>query len=540
MEVYHRYTSYREVDQASTAINNSQILSLTSNKTQQYNSGFYLLTEKISDFLNEFPFEATGALIQSVENFVSRERILTRQNNFTWKNQECTIAYDYGNIWDYSDSHNHEVKMLSDMESYLISLPLKNDAEEIYMDIINLIINQNRLASVWRRLLLAGSKMPSFYATKLWDLLVINRILIQPELRESIKDCLENFFPYLTEQNKIEVIEAILNITIDDAVVDDPIRITDIERNIKLDYLVCIPNEYQNETLQTYLQENIDEVPEERRREEPFFRREVLSNEDIRRLEGINTDSSPYIELTNLSQFIDEIKKENITQDNYQTLLSRVNYLESKLIELEDQIERELYQVIENKILKGLSIIASSNIVFTQSELVALLERFNHELLIDQNVTQEQLEAYDNHQGFLSSNDYYASKGIIHLSLNVNELTKSLESSLNIISRHPKPVIKSNLGTNIFRFIDISPSFVWETIERWCEELRTISGMKGVFKLLLLGNVNWFWILRRNDENRARNFLTQLHTSLRIINASEIINHYGGLIAVLYVRDNEN
>ncbi len=76
-----------------------------------------------------------------------------------------------------------------------------------------LIPTENELAAVWRRLLIAASRSPEFYAQRLWTILLNPKVLIDPDTQEVAGDCIKAFAPHLSNEALQQIESVILGIS---------------------------------------------------------------------------------------------------------------------------------------------------------------------------------------------------------------------------------------------------------------------------------------------------------------------------------------
>jgi hypothetical protein len=259
VEVYDAIFGYVETDRSTTSIGDL-ILPLRSNRKQDYEGSYYLLAKKFPVFLSEQPREATCALIRVIRHFWDqkdrqllifansslmeeayklpieqsgqdtnirqqpankiemnpeyRGRELPPTEIFTWNEHECRLQPDRSHIWDEDRNYpDAQTKMLHTWEDYLAALPTDNKAEEKWQAISDVVVTENELAAVWRRLLIAASRSPEFYAQRLWTILLNPKVLIDPDTQEVAGDCIKAFAPHLSNEALQQIESVILGIS---------------------------------------------------------------------------------------------------------------------------------------------------------------------------------------------------------------------------------------------------------------------------------------------------------------------------------------
>ena len=545
IEVYDSYFKHEETDESTTLLNPSQILPLISNRRQTYENGYYLLSEKFPSFLRSFPSEATIALIRAVENIRNRgfappdEQFI---RNFRWLDIECNLLPDGSRIWDRDEEHpTYETKMLQAWENYLVTLPSDEEADEIFETISNILIKENKLAAIWRRLLRSGCRNPEYYSNKLWTILNNIEILLDMDLSETIKDSIERFIPLLSEEAIQQIENLIFSISRNNFSSSDTSINEQLANRIKTDLLVCMPENYRSSQVIEYLESCEPGLVQTRQRDitAPVTITRLTSEEWLR-LQGIEVESPKHQELLSDSSFIEQISENDIRDDNYIDVYTNLCEIESKLVLLQGEVDREVFSLIQNRIIYGFSKIACSDAVIDREHIEELFSRFRAILSGPvEHVSEQELESFDRSQGSDALDPHSnASRGFMCLTKKVEGLSEEIRELLKLISEHPKPIVRFHLGLSIWSLFNRWPEFVWVTLEEWVSELLAINGTIGVLKGTL--NPYWYWHLRNNDENRAKDLIIRLIEHSRLRSVSGLLKHSGKWLALLYFTRNES
>ena len=129
---------------------------------------YYGLAEAFPEFLVHAPRRATSALVAVMESYVTHHYIRrfgeVIEESFTFDDQEARFCPDYSVSWDASGAHGHEypLKMLNVFEEHLERLAAQEDGTGEARALIEALVQENRLAVFWRRLLFwaLGSRIP--------------------------------------------------------------------------------------------------------------------------------------------------------------------------------------------------------------------------------------------------------------------------------------------------------------------------------------------------------------------------------------------
>ena len=168
-EIYRIAFTYPETSTDKTSMGLSRILPLTSNRRQDYEMALYNLAEVFSAFLAHSPENATRALIAVIEAYVAQNHTLSspekHEETFDFYDRKARLLADYSAIWDAGDTYRSDkaLKMLDTFQQYLEKLAVAEQPEIVdkRLAIIELLISENRLAILWRRILLVAVRYPS-------------------------------------------------------------------------------------------------------------------------------------------------------------------------------------------------------------------------------------------------------------------------------------------------------------------------------------------------------------------------------------------
>lgn len=242
MEVYNSTFMYKEHSDEVTSLGHSQILPLRSNRRQDFESALYELAEIYPQYLKQAPFEAIITLILVIENYVINNHGQSQSNyeaTFEYNGKKAHFKADYSFIWDsetYSD--DEPIIMLDAFQKYLIEIGNDDNQKKLRNNLLELIISRNKLAVIWRRLIIAGKSCPEILGVELKSLAWTYPILVSSETRKEIGDYLSIAWPFLSEEDRKKVEEAILSISS---------TVTEEKKNIAMNtrdrLLGCLPPE---------------------------------------------------------------------------------------------------------------------------------------------------------------------------------------------------------------------------------------------------------------------------------------------------------
>jgi hypothetical protein len=209
---------HQEESEEPTPIGPSRILPLVSNRRQDYQMALYELAEAFPEFLESAPEEATRTLVGVVESYVaqrhSRASRETQEEVFDFGGQQARLRTDYSAIWDESDIHRHDepIKMLDAFQRFLEGLAARRDNEDKLRTLIGILVSENGLSVVWRRLLLAGARFPETLGREILSLAGAVPILTGHDTTVPAGEYLRAIFPLVGADQRQKIERAILSI----------------------------------------------------------------------------------------------------------------------------------------------------------------------------------------------------------------------------------------------------------------------------------------------------------------------------------------
>ncbi len=210
--LYRSSFGHREESEDKTALSNSRILALLSNRRQDYNLALWQLAETYPTFLERCPLLATEILISALEFYIAERHSYAKETvsdeKFWFGGREATLRPDLSSSWDASDVYRHDepIRMLSAFHQYVSKLASKRGSDTELDELLNIVARNNKLAVLWRRLLQLGAQYPETLGIKLRLLLEATSILTcadtTTEAGELLKSAFGRFSP--TERAAIE------------------------------------------------------------------------------------------------------------------------------------------------------------------------------------------------------------------------------------------------------------------------------------------------------------------------------------------------
>jgi len=191
------------------------VLSLTSDRRQDYQMARYVLANAFPEFLRESPDEAIEALA-SIRRSYGRRRgthdPAAAPIESDWRGESVLIEPDGSHVWDVNGlEHDEEVKVLNEFERWLIET-VEAQGQPAAERVVELVRRASRPASIWRRVLVAAQRLPGSFASVLEPLLSAPGVLASLDLSVLVGEVLKRAFPLISEDGRRRIEEAILGL----------------------------------------------------------------------------------------------------------------------------------------------------------------------------------------------------------------------------------------------------------------------------------------------------------------------------------------
>ncbi|MBM7866994.1 hypothetical protein GTO89_11115 [Heliobacterium gestii] len=223
-DLYIAAFGYVERSEGVTLIGGSSILPLTSNRRQDYDIALYQLGEDFGSFIEQAPVEAVQALISIVEHHVltghTRQPENVHEETFLVDGVEAVIRKDDSSFWDGGFKHRHDepLKMMDTFQTYFTTLGVDLSQTRLRQQLLNLLVRLNRMAALWRRVLICGAEAPALLGLEVRSLGWSLPLLKCPDTSNVAGDFLRAVYSYLSHEDREKIERAILSIpsTVDD------------------------------------------------------------------------------------------------------------------------------------------------------------------------------------------------------------------------------------------------------------------------------------------------------------------------------------
>jgi hypothetical protein len=213
---------YGVSDDSKTSIGPSQILSLTSNKRQDYDHAKWTLKEIVPRFLETDPERAIQAISAALEGYVRRKYGDVKTIAIAAEGGTLTLLADHSHIWasDPNDRHAHADNAAAILLAFKNRLETTSDGDTRVL--AQYVIRHARPAVLWARLFLVGAKRAEVLGTLLWPFVREMGFLRASDTTKDAVDLVAAAYPHIDEPDRRQFEESALAIECPDS--DDPVR----------------------------------------------------------------------------------------------------------------------------------------------------------------------------------------------------------------------------------------------------------------------------------------------------------------------------
>jgi hypothetical protein len=220
VDIYQAAYGYLDEDSdEKTNMGNSGILSLTSNRRQDYQGSWFQLQEAAPALLTQHPIEGTKAVARAMLGYVNRERRSDTQQApppepFTLRGVQASYLPDLSFVW-YRGGFREPMDgpaLLEKFDAFLLKLASEPDGSLRLHQIVETLTGKAGLAVLWGSILVAGTKQPVEFASTVAPLAAALPILSGDDTRHEAGQFVQAACHHLAASAREEIERAILNV----------------------------------------------------------------------------------------------------------------------------------------------------------------------------------------------------------------------------------------------------------------------------------------------------------------------------------------
>jgi hypothetical protein len=217
--IYKTVFGYRVTDTSATSMGGSQILPLTSHKSQDYEMARWKLKEDFPRFLRECASPAIHSLVAALDANVTNERRIGEtlvEHLIDGGTQTGRLVDDYSHVWAWNTDDSHADNIEELVKAFVSRL---NDADESEaLALISEVIKCNRMALLWSRMFMVGAKRPVEIGKFLWSYATKGPLLRSDDTRKDAIDLIAATYDFVPAALRRKFEQEIIELKFDDAV----------------------------------------------------------------------------------------------------------------------------------------------------------------------------------------------------------------------------------------------------------------------------------------------------------------------------------
>jgi hypothetical protein len=491
--IYEAAFSYEETREDKTQMGSGRILSLTSTRKQDWQGARYELAEVYPEFLKTAPFQATRTLISLMKAYVENRHSIksngTTPKTFQFEDQIAIIKSDYSCIWDEGDTYEHDeaIKILNAFDEHLRGLSLDNTRADERRKLLEIIIAENDLAVMWRRLMIVGTENPCTFGQDIRCLAWAIPILVCLDTSTVAGEFLTSLFSSLNTHERENVETAVLAIPS-----SLPHDHREAAEHIRDRLLGCLSTELiVTDQAKGILHEltsrggpppNQPPIRFSGVKSVPYGEKEHLSER------GVPVDKEPYLRIQKLEEPIKEFAGKFLNTSpgiddvqrifpDIQTLLKALKTADQDGVhpEQRDYAWGYLAQACE-RITKNEELTCDDNI--RSFVIQVLLEASSHPVPVHD---PEHDSHFDEHPSWGSpSPRIEAASGLAWIARHPSCANMSVLEGVERLSRDIVPAVRFQVATRLHALYKTAPDLMWALLVRLCQEETSRGVLQGL------------------------------------------------------------
>lgn len=455
----------------------------------------YNLAEVFPEFLAHAPRRATSTLVAVMDAYVARYHAPKSgeaiEASFTFDGGEARIRTDHSVIWDEGDVYRDRepLKMLDAFERHLEHLAERSEDVEELRALVEILVEKNRFAVLWRRLLLLGVRFPYTLGRMLLPLAQAMPILVGIDTTAAAGEFLRVVFPELAP-NERERVERVL-LSIPDA---DQINSREVGERIRDRLLGCLTD--------------ADLITDEARRlltalrvanavpsNDPLIRfgggtSTPYSEEEYLAGEGVPVETEGNRKIRDLEQpvteFVDKHRNSMLSSEEIATVLPVLRALQMALSRADiDGVHPKQQDYA------WAHLAAACHWIARQKELSCrdVAGAFTQAILMEASRCAEPTyhpesdAQFDEHLSWGSAARIEAAQGLILLARHTTCATTEVLQTVERLSADPVSAVRFQIADSLNVLYLTAPDLMWWIVERLCRE----EPSRGVLQGLLNG-----------------------------------------------------
>jgi len=538
-EIFEAVLAHEERSDEATPMGNSRLLSMRSNRRQDFEMAQWELGEIFPAFLSAAPEMATRTLMHVMNRYVERRHSHSMseqiEKQFELFGTPTRVVADYSVIWDSPRIHDNDapMKMLGAFETYLSGLARAQ--ADLFRHLLAITAAENRVAVVWKRLLELAAREPSTVGVEVASLGTAEGLLTMYDTTTAAGTFLAAVFSHLLPEERERIERAVLAIP-EGYKVDG----VDAAGQTRARLLGCLPPALLVTSDVRELQERLQAagaVPNN----EPPFRLETFSSpcgaRDYLRDQGVPVDSPANRRLQELeapvTSFSDQHRNIAPLPADILTIAPALDDLDRVIAEAGAQgADQAQDDHARGVLVQGCADVAKCADIVGEPALLEFIRRVLLDASMDPDPEPDPRaeESFDRHPAWGSlAIRVNASKGLMLLASRPQTASDTVMAALDRLRCDPVSAVRYQIAVHLPHLYQVASTYVWEAAEHFaCED-----PSQGVLSALVEYTLTF---LLRSDAARAaelaRRVLSRASTFKDPVSLQE---HCISLLSIAYV-----
>lgn len=489
-DIYRTVFTYKENREIQTSIGSSRILPLTSTASQDYQMARYQLARVYPEFLQNAPVQATSALVGVIAAYVEEEHRPREliEEQFDFNGQEAIIISDRSTVWDsHTYRHDEPLIMLDVFDKYLQKLSQEPERERERQDLINIIVLENRLAILWRHLLIGGIENPQTLGQEIRSLASAIPILTSYDTTTVVGDYIAAIFNTLSCDDRERIERAILSIP--DWAGEERHEAAEYIRNRLLG---CLP---QDVTLTEEAKQLLQELTERGNtpKNEPLFsstgvtfspfgEREFLANQGV----PVDEESNRRIQELeeSVKRFGETFRNSTPEAEEIKAIIPNLRSLQEALVTADEKgVHPKQRDYAWGYLAEACELIAKLKTLSCEDEAGSfakqvLLQASEYPDPVHHPESDEQFDDYPAWGSPAARID--AAQGLMQLTHHPPCLDENLLNAIERLSRDDVPAVRYQIAAYLLNLYQTAPNLMWDIIECMSREDQSRGVLQGL------------------------------------------------------------
>jgi len=543
-EIYRAAFTLMDNSEERTDMGMGKILALSSTRRQEFQAARYKLASEYDEFLNQSPIHALRALIAAIKVYPEGRCSYWHtetgsEESFDFNGRQARLKADRSEVWENEDGYgNNEepLRMLNKFRHYLEQVSSDETKAAERRRLIDLIVEENHTAALWRILLKVATKHPQTLGIEIRPLCWALPVLTCDDTSQPAGELLKALFQLLTSEERQRIEKAILSIY--ELAEDEEHNYAESQRNQLLgclDFESLVTAEARN--ILSGLRKS-DSVPPNEPRFQPPVVTSVELPTDAEDLmgRGVPVEKEPNRRLLSLMEpaksFAGKFVNSSPSLTQALEIIPALQALHTALTESDgEDAHKQTRDLAWDYLAHACESVAKCkdfNCEIAEANFVksTLFEASNY----PNPHPTENFQNFDRHPTWSSPTARIeAAEGIMYMANKPSCLDKGLIEAIERLSNDPAPPVRFQIASLLVVLYHTAPEFMWKLLERFSRKEES----RGVLQFLVV----------RSLQRLAGHHPTQVAKIIRVIfdrvregaGADKVRQHCASILAGLYI-----